>query len=574
MGYIYLTGGYSDDTRSSVEKYHPDHPEKLDKIPYPAESSFVARWYVGNVFCKPMNSILYFGGYTFNSALVPEANYITQLNVTSSQFSTFETKGAIPAIRADHCMAINEDGSKVVVYGGVLTTGITGSIHILDTNTRVWTSGQASEARRYPSCIFVGDQVLVWGGKIAGTTSNPAEVIAVDPLLIYSVSQDAWVKSFTPYSGAGGATTTTGGGGASGVGAEKPASPTGTKTPGQESNHSAAIIGGVIGAVVVIGALVGFLLWRKRKQQRDGPGREKKKPFIIRPSTARSPNSDPDENTGLGSENYLMTAAAVTGTGGYDTPSKTSNNPQAAMEINPELEWTLRDIENQQKQLDLKRQLLALQQQEQQLRGPLPLLSVSPKVTSGAQYQQLASNPQTASAGAPVSANVPIVSAGIGGGGGVFGNKRQSGYEVHGLQYYPTPPTIKQTVHTLPESYTTHPQQQQYPYYQQQGGGASPLSNTSTVGPGSEMYQNTTEPTYGPSPVNVPNWYPGLEYQEGAIHNGVGWVRQANGPHAVVESGLGRNVSGAGISGGISSGGGGDDVQEQQQGGTVGGYHS
>ncbi|KAG0371758.1 hypothetical protein BGX24_001240 [Mortierella sp. AD032] len=547
-GYIYVTGGYSDMTLSSVERYHPDRPsEPVNKFPFPPETSFVARWYMGNVFCKPRNSILYFGGYTGKTELITQANVVTQFNITSSQFSTLQTSGATPAIRADHCMGINEDGSKVVVYGGRLTNGLTGSLYILDTNTLVWTSGEAGEARTYPSCTIVGDQVIVWGGKNAAPGPGLSEVIAVDPLFIYSISKNVWVKNFTPLSGATATTTVSGISGTGTTG--KPGSP--TETGAEKSSNSAAIIGGVVGAVVVIGAVVGFLLWRRRKQLRDG-SRKKKKLFITKPPTPRSPNSDPDENNGLDSADYLMTtaaAAAASGTGGFDTPSKSSNNPQTAMETNPELEWKMRDIENQQKQLDLKRQLLVLQQQEQQLRGPLPLLSVS------------SLGPQTASAGAPVTANVPFVKAGTGG-GGVFGDKRQSSYEVHALQNYPTPlevspPTTRQTVHTLPEHYTTHPQQQ--------GDGMSPLSNTSTVRPGSEMYQNTAEPTYGPSPVNVPSSYPGLEYQEGAVHNGVGWVRLANGPHAVLDRDLGQSGSVIGVGvGGV----------QQQQGGKVGGYHN
>jgi hypothetical protein len=87
-GYIYLTGGYADTSYSFVNKYLPSRPDdSLSRIPYPA-SAFVARWYVANVFCKRLGGILYFGGYNLQSGLVPGANVITLLNVSTDEFST------------------------------------------------------------------------------------------------------------------------------------------------------------------------------------------------------------------------------------------------------------------------------------------------------------------------------------------------------------------------------------------------------------------------------------------------------------------------------------------------------
>ncbi|KAF9902122.1 hypothetical protein EC991_005262 [Linnemannia zychae] len=544
-GYIYITGGYSDVTVTNIEKYHPDRPGVVAKIPFPTVTGFVARWYAGNVFCKTRGSILYFGGYNGASQLDPDANIVTEFNVTTSQFSTLPTKGPRPAMRADHCMSISEDSTRIVVYGGRLNNGVTGTIHILDLNTLVWTAGEMGEARSYPSCVLSGDNVVVWGGKNAAPQPGAPEPIVKIPLLIYSISRNAWVDTYyppgTPISV-----------GPSGTGSTPP--PTTTGGANSKSSNTGAVVGGVISGLAAICAVVGLLWWRRRKHQRGGG--DMKRPFLVKPSTAHTPGSDPDENKALGSGDYTsntttMTAAAGVG---YDTPSKNHKSPQAVVESNPDLEWTLRDIENQQMQLDLKRQLLALQQQEQHLRGPLPpLSSASAPITSTQQYSppqyhQPKSGPQTSIVGTPSS---PTMSAFSVGGSSVFGNKRQSSYELHNLKPYPSPPgATKQTVHTLPDSLVT-------PHPYKHHGDAGVISGLAAR-PESQMYQDAAEPSYGPSPVAVPSWYPGLEYQDGAIHNGVGWVRQAKGPHAVLE----RGASVAGVPTGV------------QQEGSATGYHN
>jgi hypothetical protein len=401
--------------------------------------------------------------------------------------------------------------------------------------TLEWTTGLEGERRSYPSCIISGDQVIVWGGKYPAEQPNTPEPIVKDPLLIYSISKNEWVKTYTPPSGMSSGGDTSGSG--------KPVDPTGTGGGDSKSNNTAGIVGGILGFLAVVGVVVGIWWWRKRKQQREGGGGGgENKSSIVKPSSAHTPGSVPDENKTLDSGKHTNdTSITTAAAGGYDSPSRSPNNPQTAMLLNPELEWSLRDIENQQKQLDLKRKLLVLQQEEQQLRGPLsPLTSTSTAITGVQQlsplwYQQPAPNPQSTVVGTPVTTTVSVFKAG--GGDEMFGNKSQSGYEPHASRF--TPPPVKQTVHTLPDSYVApHPQPQQR---------IAVAVSGDEVRSESQMYQDAIEPTFGSGSVTMPSWYPGLEYQDGAIHNGVGWVRPANGPHTVLE----REVSVAGVAGGV-----------------------
>ncbi|KAG0275743.1 hypothetical protein BGZ97_010229, partial [Linnemannia gamsii] len=63
-----------------------------------------------------------------------------------------------------------EDGKTLVVFGGrtsILQPNIfTGSIHILDITTGIWTSGlpDAAAPRIYAGCVLVVDQFVVWAG--------------------------------------------------------------------------------------------------------------------------------------------------------------------------------------------------------------------------------------------------------------------------------------------------------------------------------------------------------------------------------------------------------------------------
>ncbi|KAF9920663.1 hypothetical protein FBU30_009480 [Linnemannia zychae] len=537
-GYIYITGGYSDGSLNNVDVYHPSRPGNVTQIPFPV-TGFVARWYLGNVYCKTRKSILYFGGYTLKTELISEANVVTQLDLTSKQFSTLNARpvpgGSAPAIRADHCLAISEDGSKLVVYGGrtsFTNPGLTGDLYILDTNTLEWTQGATGEARSYTACTIAGNQLIVWGGKTASPAQGAPEPITTQALLIYDMNRNQWVTNYTPPP----PTSTTS------TGSKPTTTDSGTTTTPEKSTNMGAIIGGVVGGLVVV-CVAGFLFWRRRKQNGAKKQHVQSDVKLVKANASKNQSNDQqrrNENhrrdgqvslqaSGVGA--HTGTKAKGDGTSVIENANipVSTNGAQVATVVDEELEWKLKDLENQQKQIELKRQLLMLEQQGQQLRG----VSGSP---SGA--GELTSQQQTFPINRVSQQHPQLIlpeyqfqmpqqqkdDGYLFGMGGQPEPHKPDGYQN---QFGVTTSKPTPTVHTIPESYVA-----QHPQFQQQDHNVFPNNN---LNQSSQMYQDSSEPTYGPNPVSVAGQYPSFEYVDGTTHNGVGWIRQANSPHTVVE---------------------------------------
>ncbi|KAF9333743.1 hypothetical protein BGZ91_011133 [Linnemannia elongata] len=173
-----------------------------------------------------------------------------------------------------------------VVFGGrtsIVTPIFTGSIHLLDITTGAWSTGlPQSTPRIYAACTLVGDQFVAWGGSADANNTLPS----VQPI-VFDTTLKKWVDAYkppqyyidnppkkpTPGSGSGGGGGSgsggggTSGGGGSGGGSNNNGDGTGS---GSDSTHSglAPIIGGVVGGLVVIGAIVGFLVYRRRQNRR------------------------------------------------------------------------------------------------------------------------------------------------------------------------------------------------------------------------------------------------------------------------------------------------------------------
>ncbi|KAF9178090.1 kelch domain-containing protein 3 [Haplosporangium sp. Z 11] len=193
-GQVYLAGGYNSDKREKMDVYDFKRDTITSKDMPPPTDVLPNRAYYTNVWSQKRNSILYFGGY--NETLQPvleNGNVVSEFVPDTDRWSTLATTGTPPSTRADHCMAANDDGSIVVVYGGRLTSGnFSGEVFILDTVNLIWQQGTSDDPRVYTACTIAGDQLLIWGGK----DSNNGVVSA--NVRIYSLSSKSWVSQFDP----------------------------------------------------------------------------------------------------------------------------------------------------------------------------------------------------------------------------------------------------------------------------------------------------------------------------------------------------------------------------------------
>ncbi|KAF9102248.1 hypothetical protein BGX29_004786 [Mortierella sp. GBA35] len=394
-GLVYLAGGYTDANRGSIDVFNPG-TDTATQDPLPnAATTFGARWYYSNVWCQQRKSILYFGGYNVTSHPGPANNVITELVPSTKSWGTMSTSGTPPAMRSDHCMAANDDGTKVIIYGGRLPNNapFSGEVFILNTVTGVWTQGASGPPRLYTTCTIAGDQLLIWGGNA------PGPVLAPYPVSIYNIATNTWVTDYTPpasYVAKASASATAG-----------PSS-----TAGDSSSNLGGIIGGVVGALAVIGAIVGFLLYRRRRQHGMVPVKT---------------TSDHEDNKSLGGAHQ-----------NGQLPTSTNNHDEEFRRMQSQLE-------NQQQQLELQRQLLALQQQ-QQFQSPTVLIQQDPSVSSPYGYQppiyyppapNTANTVQTSAAAHETSYAYTVAVPTVGGHSEIYQTTTEPSYAPSQLVYMP-----------------------------------------------------------------------------------------------------------------------------------------
>ncbi|KAF8932934.1 hypothetical protein BGZ47_011098 [Haplosporangium gracile] len=165
----------------------------VENLPDPTMVFFMRQNYA-NIWSKYKNSVLYWGGNNKNPlgpGLV--GNSVTELLTDSMTWSTMATQGTAPAEREGHCMAANEDGTKVVIYGGILANDTkVGDLWILDMIASTWSQGTSGPARVYSVCTIAGEQFLLWGGSTDQTLVSSPE------MLIYNLNTSAYIQQYTP----------------------------------------------------------------------------------------------------------------------------------------------------------------------------------------------------------------------------------------------------------------------------------------------------------------------------------------------------------------------------------------
>ncbi|KAF9953967.1 Multiple epidermal growth factor-like domains protein 8 [Mortierella alpina] len=327
-GLVYLAGGYTDGSRNTMNVYNFNTDTIAEETPMPEASSvFPNRAYYTNVWSQKRGSILYFGGYNTTLKPIPNGNVVSEFVPSTKAWSTLSTTGTPPTMRADHCMASNDDGSLVIVYGGrpVGNAPFSGEVFILDTVSLVWKQGTPGPPRLYTTCTVAGDQLIIWGGV------DGNDVVALAPVYIYSISTNNWITQYVPPASYVAARKTESAGAPTPTDANGSTNPSGSGAPGPGSkpttNNAGAIAGGVVGGVAIICACVLFFVFKRRKNR----------------------------------------GSPVSTTGDQDDMRELKQQPPTSQNRgDDEIERLRMQLQNQQEQLELQRRLLQLQQQQQQ----------------------------------------------------------------------------------------------------------------------------------------------------------------------------------------------------------------
>ncbi|KAF9154788.1 hypothetical protein BG015_011970 [Linnemannia schmuckeri] len=215
---------------------------------------FETRWYYENVRRASKKSILYWGGYQ-TSGVKPTENVVTEVAVDTMTSSNMKTTGIPPSLRGDHCMAISEDGFRMVVFGGRVKNVPSNEDFVRNIATGAWAQGPSADTRMCPACTI---------------TEVFSSFEEAPPLQMWSLVPPKIPTAATP--GSSPSLTTPPSSPSSP--ASRPDSPSGslygTNTSFNNKESSAnlgAIVGGVVGALTVISAAVGFLVYRRKQQQ-------------------------------------------------------------------------------------------------------------------------------------------------------------------------------------------------------------------------------------------------------------------------------------------------------------------
>ncbi|KAG0377368.1 hypothetical protein BGX24_006257 [Mortierella sp. AD032] len=337
-GLIYLAGGYREARNVPFLKFMDVYDPVTQSIgkydlPDPSES-FPIRRYYRNVWSKHRSSILYWGGSN-QTALDPGVilNGVTEFLPDSMAWMPMTTQGTGPKLKTDHCMAANDDGTKLAIYGGNNTDGTyDGELWVLDLISSTWAQGLAGLPRAQAACAIAGDQFLIWGGR-----QNP-NTVASSEMIIYDFKTSAYVKQYTPpafYKDL------------------KPPPPlTRTKAPWDTDIPTAnrksgvgAAVGGAVGGVVLLGAIAGFIIFRKRQSRiKERAG--------YRDNIRQSQHGESAGSNGRWGE-----------VGGGDKIS--IEDSRESVDEDEVLERTLKAFEEEQQELDRQRQFLEQQHQQE-----------------------------------------------------------------------------------------------------------------------------------------------------------------------------------------------------------------
>lgn len=246
--YVYVINGYKDSTNATstavmmryniqsqlVEPLHASMPVATDHV---------------SIWNTLKGSAFIYGGADYTDQSLIEFFPGDPKAVTSVQRSIF---GDIPAGRFGHCMVEAYNGTQIYVFGGNTRQGTTSDIYRIDAHSMRWTrlkAGPTYTARAFAACAVTNDMFVAWGGATWDPVTKLYTVVTT-PLVVFNMRTGEWPSTFDP--------------------TFVNSTPPTWITPPESEAHSVpvgAIVGGAVGVLLLVGAGVGLVFDRRRKQQ-------------------------------------------------------------------------------------------------------------------------------------------------------------------------------------------------------------------------------------------------------------------------------------------------------------------
>ncbi|KAF9309085.1 hypothetical protein BG003_010231 [Podila horticola] len=195
------------------------------------------------VWSRYLKKLVMFGGLSGNDTF----NTLHTYDSTSGWIPITPTNAG-PSARAFHCAVVANNGTKMVVFGGITNypmNTVSGDIYVLDLTTWAWSAGPSLSSdltRANTACGATGDYFVSWGG-------SHSDVVTSNITLLFNIKTLSWTDSFVP-----------------------PPSVSPPVSPPEVSKSRVGMIAGIAAGAVVLLAIVGFIFYRRGKRHQDGKG--------------------------------------------------------------------------------------------------------------------------------------------------------------------------------------------------------------------------------------------------------------------------------------------------------------
>ncbi|GJJ67974.1 hypothetical protein EMPS_00320 [Entomortierella parvispora] len=208
----------------------------------------------------------------------PRPLVLTEYIPASDTWASLLIQGSGPSARTASCMASNEDGTKIVLFGGRLLhinasrPVFTNELWILDVTSMSWRRGPPAPEPRFGSaCTIVNDTLINWGGFNGVATESL-------PILLFDLKTNTFVDQYKPTWPDTSTKTTSA---VTSAGSTETATSTPTMSGNLDmnsdnkdspNNQTTIIGGGAAGAVLLLSAAgAGFFFYRRKRTRRRRP---------------------------------------------------------------------------------------------------------------------------------------------------------------------------------------------------------------------------------------------------------------------------------------------------------------
>ncbi|KAF9200836.1 hypothetical protein BGZ49_008930 [Haplosporangium sp. Z 27] len=242
------------------------------------------------------SKIYIFGGFvsTNGSRSYQSFQSIQYIDVSTStpRIGTQFTLGSIPPPRQDHCSVLTVS-KKVIIYGGYDANSQTTfqDIWTLDLVTMTWQQviPVISGSPRFGhTCNLVGANMIVYAGMFI---SQKNESGYVKDTQVYDILETNWVRVYTPKNDT-----------------SLPTVPQSNPEPSTSADSSkslgaGALAGIIIGIVIVVACVAGFVMYRKReKRVKTRKAELQKEEYLLSMTSNTQPEDQNSSGTGIGTD--------------------------------------------------------------------------------------------------------------------------------------------------------------------------------------------------------------------------------------------------------------------------------